>query len=106
MSVVLAVIVVGCASLLFRLVPLLSTRRLPEHLTRAAGWWGLAVVAGITVRSVAGHQDPSIPVAPVVAAVSVAAGLALAFKGRSLLVAVGVGVSAYVIIAAALAALG
>ncbi len=99
MNVVLAVLAVGAASLLFRLAPLLSTRRMPECLTRAAGRSGLAVVAGITVRSVLLHKNSSIPVAPLVATV----GLALAYQGRSLLVAVGVAGSAYLMIAAALA---
>ena len=105
MTVLLAVLVVGVGSLLFRIVPLISTGRMPEGLTRAAGWAGLAVIAGISVRSVLLFQDVSTPVAPIAAAVSVTAGLAVAFRGRSVLVAVGVGASSYLIISAALAAL-
>jgi branched-subunit amino acid transport protein len=105
MTVLLAVLTVGLGSLFFRLAPLLSTGRMPEKLTQAAGWAGLAVVAGISVRSVVLFQDSSTPGAPVVAAVSVAVGLVLAFRGRSLLVAVGLGGATYLLISAALAAL-
>jgi len=105
MTVLLAVLVVGVGSVLFRLIPLLSSGRLPEGLTQAAGWAGLAVVAAISVRSVLQLHDASIPGAPVVAALSVTAGLVLAFRGGSVLVAVGVGGAAYLIISAAMAAL-
>lgn len=102
MNVVLAVLVVGAGSLLFRLVPLMSSRRLPEQLTRTAGWAGLSVIAAISVRAVLLQDDPSLPVAPLVAAVSVAAGLITAFRGHSVLAAVGVGGASYLFIAAAL----
>ncbi len=105
MSVLLAVLVVGVGSLFLRLAPLLSTGRMPEKLTAAAGWAGLAVVAGISVRSVLLFQDRSIPDAPLLAAVSVAIGLVLAYRGRSVLVAVAGGGATYLIISAALAAL-
>jgi branched-subunit amino acid transport protein len=105
MSVLPAVLLVGVGSLAFRLAPLLGTRRMPEGVARTAGWAGMAVIAGITVRSVLQHQDASLPAAPLVAAVSVATGLALALRGGSVLVAVGVGVSTYVLISAAAAAL-
>jgi len=105
MTVLLAVLVVGLGSLFLRLAPLLSTGRMPEKLTQAAGWAGLAVVAGISVRSVLLFQDRSVAGAPVLAAVSVAIGLVLAFRGRSVLVAVAVGGATYQVISAALAAL-
>lgn len=97
MSVLLAVVVVGAGSLVFRLAPLLSPRHLPEWLTQGTAWAGMAVIAGISVRSVLLHEDATIPSAPALAAVSVLAGLVMAYRGRSVLVAVGVGVSAYVI---------
>ena len=105
MTVLLVVLVVGVGSLLFRLVPLLSPRQLPQWVTDGAAWAGIAVIAGISVRSLLLHEDASIPIAPVLAALAVLAGLVLAFRGRSVLVAVGVGVSAYLVGSVALAAL-
>ena len=57
------------------------------------------------MRSVLLFRDESISSAPVLAAVSVAIGLVLAFRGRSVLVAVGLGGAAYLITSATLAAL-
>ncbi len=105
MTVLFAILAVALGSLLFRVVPLLSAGRLPEQVTQAAAWAGLAVVAGISVRSILLFEDGSVPAAPVAAAVSVAAGLALAFRGRSVLVAVGVGTSTYLVISAVAATL-
>jgi branched-subunit amino acid transport protein AzlD len=109
MSVLLTVVVVGMGSLLFRLVPLLGARRLPERLTTVAGWTGLCLLAALTVRTVVQHQDPSLPGAPglpaVVAAVSVGAGLVLAFRGRSALLAVTAGGATYVVLSALLTTL-
>lgn len=105
MTVLWAVLGVGAGSLLFRLVPLASPRRLPEQLSRVAGWTGLAVIAALSVRAVLQLDDASAPAARLVAALSVTAGLVLAYRGRSVLVAVGVGGSTYLIIAAAVAAL-
>ena len=102
MSVLLAVLVVGGGSLLFRLAPLLGARRLPDGLTRVAGWAGLSVLAAITVRAVAAHRDPAVPAAPLLAAVSVAAGLYLAFRGRSLLLSAAAGAGCYLALSAAL----
>ena len=106
MNVLLAVLVVGAGSMAFRLVPLLTGREIPSSLARAASWAGLSVIAGITVRSTLLHDDASIPLAPVVALLSVATGLVLAFRGRSVLVAVGAGCASYVVIGATLAGLG
>ena len=106
MNVLLAVVVVGAGSLAFRMVPLLTGRQIPAELARAAGWAGMAVIAGITVRSVLLHEDGSTPLAPLVATVAVTAGLVLAYLGRGVLVAVGVGCSAYVIMSLVLAGLG
>jgi branched-subunit amino acid transport protein AzlD len=104
MSVVLAVGVVGVGSLLLRLAPLLGARLVSESTGRIAGWAGLSVLAGMTVRTVAGHEDPSLPGAPLVAVVAVGAGLLLAFRGRSVPLSVAVGAGIYLLAAAAHAA--
>lgn len=101
MTVLLAVLVVGLGSLLFRLAPLLGAEHLPEGLARAAGWAGLSVLAALTVRSVVTHQDANLPQvtpAPVVAAVCVGLGLFLAHRGLSVLVALASGAAAYLVI--------
>jgi branched-subunit amino acid transport protein len=105
MTVLLAVLAVGAGSLLFRLVPLLGAEWLAEPVTRVAGWAGLSVLAAITVRSVLQHQDPTVSGAPLLAALSVGAGLVLAFRGRSQLVAVAAGAAVYLVLVAALTAL-
>jgi branched-subunit amino acid transport protein len=104
MSVVVAVLAVGAGSLLFRLLPLLGANRLPDHVTRVAGWAGLSVLAAITVRAVVAFDDPAVVGAPLVAAVAVGAGLYLAFRGRSLLLAVAAGAGCYLVLSAALSA--
>ena len=106
MNVLLAVLVVGAGSIAFRLVPLVTGRRIPETLARGAGFAGLSVIVGITVRSVLLLEDSATPLAPVAALVAVTAGLALAFRGRSVLVAVGVGCASYVVMVGLLAGLG
>ena len=103
MSVLVAVLVVGLGSLLFRAVPLVGAHRLPVRLAEAAGFAGLAVIAAITVRAVLHHQDVNISAAPLVAALAVGLGLLLAFRGRPVPVAVGVGLASYLLLAAALA---
>lgn len=100
MTVLMAVLVVGGGSLLFRLAPLLGAERLPDGLARAAGWAGLSVLAALTARSVVTHQDATLPQvtpAPLVAAVAVGLGLFLAHRGRSVLVALASGAAAYVV---------
>jgi branched-subunit amino acid transport protein len=102
MSVLLAVLVVGLGSLVFRLVPLLGAELLPARLTRTAAWAGLSVLAALTVRSVATHQDASLPhlaPAPLVAGVAVGLGLVLARRGRPVLLAVASGAAAYLVLA-------
>lgn len=104
MTVLLAVLAVGAGSLLFRLAPLLGAHRLPDRLSRGAGWAGLSVLTALTVRAVAGHHDPAVPAAQLLAAASVGAGLYLAFRGRSLLLAAVTGASCYLVLAAAVTA--
>ena len=105
MSVLIAVLVVGLGSLLFRAVPLVGAHRLPARLAEAAGFAGLAVIAAITVRSVLLHEDGTIAAAPLVAALAVGVGLLLAFRGRSVPIAVGAGLATYLLLATALASL-
>ncbi len=106
MNVVLAVLAVGASSLAFRFVPLLTGRQIRVALARGATWAGLAVIAGITVRSTLLLRDPAAPLAPVIAPLAVTVGFVLAFRGRSVLVAVGAGCASYVVLAAALAGIG
>ena len=102
MTVLIAVLLVGGGSLLLRVVPLLAARSIPDRLTSLAGWAGLSVLAAMTVRAVLHYHDPSVPAARTVAAVSVGLGLLLAFRGRSVLVAVGAGGATYLVLAAIL----
>ncbi len=106
MNVVLAVLAVGLGSLAFRLVPMLSGRQVPAPLARGAGWAGMAVIAGMTVRATVQHEDSSIPFAPVVALVAVTVCFVLAFRGRSVLLAVGAGCASYVVVGALVAGIG
>ena len=100
MSVVIAVLVVGLGSLLFRAVPLVGAHRLPVRLAEAAGFAGVAVIAAITVRTVLHHQDGGVPAAPLAAALAVGVGLLLAFRGRPVPVAVGAGLASYLLLTA------
>jgi branched-subunit amino acid transport protein AzlD len=105
MTVVIAVTAVGVGSLALRLMPLLGAHRLPDKLARVAGWAGLSVLAAITVRAVALHRNSEVSGAPLVAAISVVAGLALAHRGRSILLSVAAGAATYLFLAAVLAAI-
>jgi branched-subunit amino acid transport protein len=105
MTVLLAVMAVGVGSLVLRLMPLLGAHRLPDKLARVAGWAGLSVLAAITVRAVALHRNSEVSGAPLVAAISVGAGLALAHRGRSVLVSVASGAATYLSLTAVLAAI-
>lgn len=104
MNVVVAVAVVGLGSLLLRIVPLVGARRLPDALAEVAEVAGLALLGALVVRSAVLHDDPAIPGAPVVAALSAGVGLLLAFRGRSVLVAVSAGAATYLVLSAAVAA--
>jgi branched-subunit amino acid transport protein len=105
-NVLLAVLAVGVGSMAFRLLPLLTGRKVPAVLARGASWAGLSVIAGITIRSTLLLEDPGVPLAPVAGVLAVTVGFVLAFRGRSVLVAVGAGCASYVVLAAALAGLG
>jgi branched-subunit amino acid transport protein len=102
MTVLIAVLVVGAGSLLFRGAPLLGARHLPDSVTNAAGLAGLAVIAALTVRAVLHHEDAAVTAAPLVAAVSLGVGLLLSYRGRSVLVAVAAGLATYAVLATAL----
>jgi len=95
MSVLLAVLVVGAGSLAFRLGPLLGADRLPDALTRVAGWAGLSMLAAVVVRSVLTHEDPGLPAAPLLGAGAVAVCLLATARGFSLLLAVTAGGATY-----------
>jgi len=95
MTVLIAVLVVGAGSLVFRLVPLLTAQWIPARLTALAGWGGLGVLAAITVRAVLHQQDASVPAARLVAAVSVGVGLVLVGRRGSVLLGVAGCASVY-----------
>jgi branched-subunit amino acid transport protein len=96
MSTWLAVLTIGLGSIALRVVPLLTTRRLPDRLTAAAGAGGMSVLAGFAVRSVLQYTDPATPYAVPVAVVAVGVGLIAALRGRSVLTSTAVGLVAYV----------
>ena len=73
-----------------------------EHLVSWLGLAGLAVIAAMSTRAVLHHEDAGVTAAPLVAAVSIGAGLLLAFRGRFVPVAVGAGLATYLVLAAAL----
>ena len=101
MTTVLALLVVGLGSLAYRLLPLLGAARVPDHVSRAAGWAGLSVLVAVTVRGVLHHRDDGTPGAVVVAVVSVALGLALAARRAPMPVVLAVGAGCYLLTSAA-----
>jgi hypothetical protein len=117
MTVLIAVLVVGLGSLAFRLGPLLGAERLPDAVTRVAGWAGLSVLAAVVVRTVLRHADPALassvltgvpaglPVAPLLGSAAVAVCLLLTARGRGLLVSVTAGGLTYLLGGAFLTAL-
>jgi branched-subunit amino acid transport protein len=102
-TTLLAVLVVGVGSLAFRLTPLLGARRLPEALVRVAARAGMSALAALVVRTVVQHRDPSVPDAPLLAALSLATGLAVAALGRPVLVALAAGTACYLALGVLLA---
>jgi branched-subunit amino acid transport protein len=101
MTTVLALLLVGIGSLAYRSLPLLGASRLPDHVTRTAGWAGVAVLAAVTVRGVLNHRDDSIPWALPVAVVSIGLGLLLAARGRPVPVVLAVGAVTYLALSTA-----
>lgn len=105
MNVVLAVAVVGTGSLLLRALPLLLSRRLPDRLSLLASWVGASMLAGFTVRALARFHDPAVPASAALAAVAAALSFGLAYAGRPVVVSVGAGIAAYLVLASAAALL-
>lgn len=100
MTTVLALMAVGLGSLAYRVLPLLGAARVPDHVSRAAGWAGLSVLVAVTVRGVLHHRDDSTPGAVVVAVLSVALGLVLAARRVPVPVVLVVGAGGYLMLAA------
>lgn len=94
-TTVVALLLVGVGSVAYRLLPLLGAARVPEPVSRAAGWAGMSVITAVVVRGVLNHRDDSIPWAVPVAVLSVALGLTLAARGRGALVVLAVGAGSY-----------
>jgi branched-subunit amino acid transport protein len=105
MKTVVALLLVGAGSLAYRLLPLLGAARVPEAVSRAAGWAGVSVLSAVTVRGALHHQDRSIPWAVPVAVVALAVALAVAARGRSILVVLCAGAGTYVALATVTGAL-
>ena len=95
MTTVVALLIVGAGSLAYRLLPLLGAARVPEAVSRVAGWAGVSVLAAVTVRGVLHHHDRSIPWSVPVAVVALAVALAVAARGRGNLVVLGAGAGTY-----------
>lgn len=106
MTTVLALVLVGAGSVAYRLLPLLGARRLPDQVSRVAGWAGLSVLVAVAVRGALHHRDESVPGAPLVALVSLAVGLLLAARRLPMLVVLLAGAGCYLALAAALGVLG
>jgi branched-subunit amino acid transport protein len=104
MTTWLAVLAIGLGSIALRVLPLLTTRRLPERFTAAAGAGGISVLVGFSARSVLEFADPSTPYAVPVAVLAVAIGLVAAFRGRGILTSTAVGLVAYLVVAGAIGA--
>ena len=104
MTTVIALVLVGAGSVAYRLLPLLGASRVPEEVSKVAGWAGVSVLATVTVRGVLNHHDDGIPWAVPVAVVSVGLGLAVAARGRPPLVVLGVGAGTYLVLSATVGA--
>lgn len=100
MTTVVALLLVGAGSLAFRALPLVGATRVPEAVSRVAGWAGVSVLTAVAVRGVLGHRDDSIPWALPVAVASAAAALLVAARGRGMLVVLGVGAGTYLALSA------
>lgn len=98
MNTLVAMGVIGVASLALRVVPLLSARRLPDQVAHAAGAGGMSVMAAITARAVLEYSDPATPYAVPVAALAVAAGITTAFRGRGVIMSAAAGTVVYLVL--------
>ncbi|MGZ4427342.1 MAG: AzlD domain-containing protein [Nocardioidaceae bacterium] len=105
MTTVVTLVLVGAGSLAYRLLPLLGAARVPDAVSRAAGWAGVSVLAAVTVRGVLHHQDRSIPWAVPVAVVAVAVALAVAARGRGVLLVLAAGAGTYLALSSVVGAL-
>jgi hypothetical protein len=106
MTVLLAVATVGGASLVFRLAPLLGAGLLPDRVVRLASHAGLAVLAGLAVRAVALHDNPTVDglPGPALAVVALAPALYLSRRGRSPLLAIATAAATYLVVSTLLSA--
>jgi branched-subunit amino acid transport protein len=98
MTTLVALLAVGLGSLAYRALPLLGADRVPEGVSRAAGWAGLSVLVAVTVRGVLRHEDPATPGSVVVAVLAVGLGLLLAARRRPMLVVLLAGAGTYVVL--------
>lgn len=105
MTTVVALILVGAGSVAFRMLPLVWAARVSDTVSTVAGWAGVSVLTAVTVRGVLQHTDSTIPWAVPVAAVSVGAALAVAARGKGMLVVLGVGAGTYLALSTVIAAL-
>lgn len=90
-----AVLVVAAGGFALRVIPLLAARHLPDEVSDIAAWAGLAAIVALIVRAVAGHGAG--PGGPLPASVALVIAMALACRGRPVLVALPVGVAAYIV---------
>jgi branched-subunit amino acid transport protein len=106
MTVLLAVVTVGVASLFFRLAPLLGADLLPDRVVRLASYAGLAVLAGLATRAVVLHDNPAVTAVPgpLLAVAALAPALYLAHHGRSMLLAIATAAATYLVLTTALGA--
>lgn len=105
MTTLLALLAVGLGSLAYRLLPLLGAARVPDHVSKTAGWAGLSVLVAVTVRGVLHHEDDGTPAAVLVAVVSVALGLGLAARRLPMPAVLAAGAACYLVLSSALRAL-
>ena len=99
MSAWVAVLAVGAASYVFRAVPLLLAERLRlgPGFDRAIRHAGAAILAALLVDSVRANLQGGRPLA---AAIAIALGSAIAFRGASMLRIVALGAAAFAAAAA------
>ena len=99
MSAWIAILAVGAASYVFRVVPLLlaDRLRLGPGFDRAVRHAGAAILAALLVDSVRANLHGGRPVA---AAVAIVVGFAIAVRGASMLRIVAVGAAAFATTAA------